>query len=171
MILLLTGPRDSGKTSFLKRLVENLKSRGESVGGILSLAEMQGGIKKAYLAQDIVTGEIWPLVSEEKFAEGFDYGRYSFSLEGYRRAGEVFKDSYKYGILILDEIGPVELLGKGFSSILKDILSLYTGNLILVVRESLVKEVIEYFRLPAEQVRITSILKNPERHVSELLQS
>ena len=171
MILLLTGSRDSGKTSFLKRLVETLKSKGESVGGILSLAEMQGGIKKAYFAQDIGTGEIWPLVSEEKFVEGFDYGRYSFSLEGYRKAGKVLENSLQSAILIVDEIGPVELLGRGFCDILKDILSRYTGNLILVVRESLVKEVIEFFRLPAEQVRITSILKNPERHVSELLQS
>lgn len=164
MIILITGPKDAGKTTFLRNYISLLAAKGESAGGILSLAEVGGGIKHTYYAWDIKTGNSWPLVSDRKFQNSIDYGRYSFSAEGYKRAGEVLQNARDCSHLIIDELGPVELLGFGFAEDLKRLLPVYKGELFIVVRESLVKEVIGFFSLDSREVKITSIVKDLKKH-------
>ena len=48
---------------------------------------------------------------------------------------------------MIDEIGPMELRGKGFSKVLKEILMHRKEKLLLVVREGLAKKVKDYFAI------------------------
>jgi nucleoside-triphosphatase THEP1 len=56
------------------------------------------------------------------------------------------------GWLIIDEAGKLELDGKGFYQSIKEAVAMYddegtTGNLLIVVRESLCNEVISFFNI------------------------
>jgi nucleoside-triphosphatase THEP1 len=49
--------------------------------------------------------------------------------------------------LIFDEIGPLEIRGEGFSSLLKHTLQNYSGKLLIVLRSEIVEQAIEAFQL------------------------
>ena len=52
------------------------------------------------------------------------------------------------GWLVIDEIGPLELNGRGFCDVLKEVLSVRRGKILLVVREGMTDQVKEAFVLP-----------------------
>ena len=73
-------------------------------------------------------------------------GRYVFSATGFRKAiAHLRNNMHKPGLLIIDEIGPLELRGNGFKDVLEEILKERTGDLLIVVRENLVDEVVRKF--------------------------
>lgn len=144
MITIITGERGSGKTTFILKLAELLKTRGKT-GGILTPAVYcSEGIKTGFDALDISSGNAWPLGRTNNTFKGPVFGPYSFSSEGFERAAAVFKSAAEqnYRYLFLDEIGPLELEKKqGFSPLLQIIPSIqYTSHLYLVIRPSLVEK-------------------------------
>ncbi len=73
-------------------------------------------------------------------------GRFVFSKKGFDKAIEIIRDAInKDGWLVIDEIGPLELKGEGFCSVLKETLALRREKLLLVVREGLAEQVKDYF--------------------------
>jgi nucleoside-triphosphatase THEP1 len=56
----------------------------------------------------------------------------------------------KPGWLVVDEIGPLELKGQGFHDVLRELLQKRKENIILVVREGLVQQVTEHFKIEAK---------------------
>ena len=78
-------------------------------------------------------------------------GRYRFDSEAFQKAITIINNApqNKTGWLVIDEIGPLELKGQGFATILKNLLSAKTDGLqlMLVVRENLIQEIIDFFEL------------------------
>ena len=76
-------------------------------------------------------------------------GKYIFSLAGFDRAKNIIRNATKRknGWLIIDEVGPLELKGEGFEEEIKELLNSKDDSfkVIIVVRESLVEEVVSYF--------------------------
>src|SRR5437870_4514526 len=76
-------------------------------------------------------------------------GKYVFSTSAFDRAKNILLNALnkKQGWLIIDEAGPLELRGEGFSDVLKEILQQRDMRLqlVLVVRESLVDAVVKFF--------------------------
>jgi nucleoside-triphosphatase THEP1 len=77
-------------------------------------------------------------------------GRFFFSKNNFDKAIQIIRDADDDSSwLIIDEIGPLELRGEGFSEVVKEILM--AGNerqkIILVVREGLVDKVIDFLRV------------------------
>ncbi|MFM8454303.1 MAG: nucleoside-triphosphatase, partial [Gammaproteobacteria bacterium] len=85
-----------------------------------------------------------------------EVGRFRFSAEAFRKACDYLlhaggKTDAK--LLLIDEIGPLELRGEGFSEVLKLLLSEPAGpDILLVVRSELVQEVQAYFGLANARV-------------------
>lgn len=80
--------------------------------------------------------------------EALVVGRFRFSRNSFNKATRLLRDSInKEGWLVLDEIGPLELKGEGFSDILKRIINEREEKILLVVRKTLVDEVIRQFDL------------------------
>ena len=141
MIYIFTGPICSGKTT---RLSEWLESR-ESIGGVI-MPVIDG--KRFFL--HISSGDQFPGEADENEKEIIMIGPYRFSERAFTNANREILESFKRNnILVIDEIGPLELGGKGFAPCLNYILGnknrLHNIDLILVIMEVLTEIVTENF--------------------------
>jgi len=144
-IFIYTGEKGVGKSTFLS---ENFL-RKPDVCGILQ-PRLNG---KKYLV-DIVSGEKKKLELAEQIGDKkvLRIGNYVFSEEtflwGKQKLSEAIASVNK--LLIIDEIGPLELRGCGLEPVLSGVISeaiTFQKKLILVVRQKLVEEVKEKYGL------------------------
>jgi nucleoside-triphosphatase THEP1 len=99
---------------------------------------------------NIQTGERFEMEAEDRETEILKIGKYRFKKKSFNKAITTLQQSLneKKGWLVIDEIGPLELRKEGFYKILNEILGTKTSlQIILVVRNSLIEEVINFFRL------------------------
>ena len=141
MIGLLTGSIGIGKTSLCQRLVALLRQQGLEPAGILAPALIDDqGMKIGIRLWRIETEEERVLALVEGDLRGPHTGRYVFDtdvmawgLSGLRRALRG-----KYDLVLIDEIGPLELLrGEGLAPVLGDLWDLCEPHVLIVVREAL----------------------------------
>jgi nucleoside-triphosphatase THEP1 len=141
-IFILSGPIQSGKTT---TLINWVKGRSD-VSGILTPV-----INGKRFFMDAGSREIFAMEAEQGESNVLRVGKYIFSASAFERANRILDQASKQkeGLVIIDEVGPLELKGEGFSDMLKKILN--GGNeklkIILVIRESLVKDVLTIFRI------------------------
>jgi nucleoside-triphosphatase len=152
--LIVSGPINSGKTT---RLMEWCKNRND-VYGILT-PKING--KRVFV--DVASGEQFEMEAQENEENVLSIGKYIFSVAGFERAKEIVRNASvkKNAFLIIDEVGPLELKGEGFSEELKEMLNSKENSLqvIIVVRESLVNEVVSYFGIATDYEMFTFSLK------------
>ena len=125
MIALVTGEIGCGKTTVCRRVIELLQAQGVAVGGILAPARLDGsGSKIGIDAVDVATGERQPLAKHVPDG-GETIGTYTFDPAALQWAIErllsaaVPRSTRTSRVLIVDEIGPLELVHQsGFVEIL-----------------------------------------------------
>lgn len=141
MILILTGPTRSHKTTTLRKWSD----QRNDCGGVLS--PDVDGFRVLY---NITSGESIPWQKRMPESEAdLIVGRFSFDPEAFRIAqgwlDELFNDP-DIRQIILDEVGKLELKGQGWAAWLHSTIpKLGEKTLILVVRRSLLDEVINTF--------------------------
>jgi nucleoside-triphosphatase THEP1 len=155
-VTLVSGRVDSGKTSLLRRRVAKGDGEYREAAGILSLPVFRNGKKRGYYAYDIAKGEGMVLSSELPLHPSFKFRRFYFSEYGFSFARERILASFHAPVLIVDEIGPLELEGGGFAGVLKECVRGYDGHLVLVVREHLEDEALSAFGLDEFEISVTS---------------
>ena len=76
-------------------------------------------------------------------------GKYSFSRKSFMKAEETLMSAIgkSYEWIIIDEIGPLELSESGLHKVLLEILQKTNSNLLLVVRDSILHDVIKKYNL------------------------
>lgn len=144
-IYVLSGKVRSGKTTGLfDRFVENREAAG-------ILAPDRQGERMVY---DLETRRCFPLTARpgEGEDEVWKIGTFSFSVEAFREArgllGRAFLRHPAW--LVIDEIGPLELSGRGLEPVVGRIIRrycdpTYPGNLLLVVRGELFSAVLDRY--------------------------
>ena len=131
---LLTGQRGAGKTAFCRVLVANARAQGLNTAGLLSPAVFKGKLKTGILAEDVRTGESHPLASSRHHSS-FDLqlGNWYFDRSSLAWGNHILENSLSCDLLIIDEMGPLELTHRmGWQSAL-DILRRDQYRLALVV--------------------------------------
>lgn len=142
-IFIYTGLVQSGKTTRLASWVKTKKSKG----GLLAHT-----VKGEKHLESLHSGEIKNLGISPHDPDGISVGRYWFSskvLSWARKQLFLAVDS-KVDLLIVDEIGPLELEGKGYEPAFREIIASKLARdmtLIIVVRNHLVDRVITHFDL------------------------
>jgi nucleoside-triphosphatase THEP1 len=147
-IYILSGPVQSGKTTALMDWCEGKKN----IEGILT-PDIDG---KRFFSV-ISSKEIFAMEAAPGEKNVLSAGRFTFSKKAFEKAILILQHSANKGDwLVIDEIGPLELRGEGFSAALNKILlaNREDQKIILVVREGLVEKVVEYFQLSLHQVSI-----------------
>lgn len=129
-ITILTGEKGQGKTSWL---VDHLGN----ASGILS--PLKEG-KRFFL---LLPDKIW--IPMENLKGDLSVGKYIFDQNAFDLAEAHLRSKMNEEVLILDEVGPLELKGEGFKDLLLFLKHNYLGTLYLVVRSGLVKEVLVHF--------------------------
>jgi nucleoside-triphosphatase len=109
-LLIVTGPRGAGKTTFCARVVEQVRDAPIVVAGILSPAVFERGEKIGIDAIDLRTGE------RRRLASPFDPSmgatrtrRWSFHDTALMWGNLVLQSAIPCDLLIVDELGILEL--------------------------------------------------------------
>ena len=143
MIYLFTGPIRSHKTTTLLQWAQLRMD----CGGVLS-PDVQG-MRHLYNVRDKIYLS-WQKTEREKDTDVV-IGRFIFDQDAFDTAVGWLNDHLEdpsLQFIILDEVGPLELSGKGWNFWLRNVLlSLGDTSLILVVRESLLEDVITAYAL------------------------
>lgn len=140
-IFILSGPIQSGKTS---RLFKWCEGRND-VAGILT-PDVDG--KRFFF--DIETKNLFLMEAGENEENILSIGKYKFSKSAFELASQILSHAINKnsGWIIVDEVGPLELKGEGFSEVIKKLFLIPSDlNIILVVRENLFDTVLQYFNI------------------------
>ena len=146
-IIILTGAIQTGKTTALQQCC----AQRNNVAGILT--PIVNG-KRVFF--DVAGKEFFNMEAEEN-EEKLAVGKYLFSAAAFEKANHILLSAGKdVEYLIIDEVGPLELkqhkgLYGSFTGILS---SAFNYTLIIVVRQSLVEEIVTSFNLGNADVMI-----------------
>lgn len=151
-LLLLTGLNGIGKTTWCLKLMEIAKKQGLEIEGIVSPGIYSGGKKTGIEIMDVRSGEK-RLLAELNLGkkQGISTPRWSFDPDSITWANEILATRSESKLLIIDELGPLELLrGEGFLAGLSRIDAREFQLAIVVVRPSLLPKALQ--RWPGAQV-------------------
>jgi nucleoside-triphosphatase len=140
MNLVVTGDIGVGKTTACENLVEAIRSRGLSCGGVLQPAIMENEVKVGSNIVNLTDGSSTVFARLKKTAPfgGVEVGKYMISNEGIAFAVSAINSALTSDVLFIDEIGPLELsLRGGFMGVLMKVVSV-DGIHVVVVRKKLV---------------------------------
>lgn len=159
-VYILTAPVQTGKTTSLIQWCEN---RNDVYGILTPVVEGKRVFRNAN------TKEQFPMEAADDETEILTVGRFVFSKMNFYKAIEIIRTSVnKKGWLIIDEIGPMELRGEGFSEILKEMLLTRDDRILIVIRENdnIVSKAKEYYNLHSAITitDIASLSENPYRN-------
>ena len=156
-VLVLSGPSGCGKTRLCARVAELARAQGLAVGGVLTPARYDGSRKVGLDAEDLRTGCSWPLAEGTTAADGPTTGAWHFHGAGLEAGRQALEHAVPCHILIVDELGPLELeRGEGWRVAI-DVLASEQFRLgLAVVRPALVPRFLELLGVPdLPVVRVT----------------
>ncbi len=154
MLVLLSGPTGSGKTTLCQRLAAVARERGHEVAGVLTPALVKGNVKAGIEAVDLRSGESRLLARVDRDLGGVRVGRYSFCDDTLawmlaRCADALAGD----GLVFVDEIGRLELhRGEGLAGVIPILAQPRAGDTVAVVREALLQELRSWVAAALPQV-------------------
>lgn len=116
--IFLTGPPGVGKTTAIRLIARDLGRRGKKVGGMVSSEIRDAGGRVGFQLEDIATHKVGILAhSQEKPRDAFPtVGKYYVNLFDIERIGAAaIRNAVNMtDVIVIDEIGPMELKSKEF---------------------------------------------------------
>jgi len=169
--LLVTGETRSGKTSWCIQYVDSCRKRGSSIGGIVCPATERQGRRTGFNVIDLLTGEevLFARLSRVRhFRGGERVGDFTISRRGISFACAAIERALRSNcdLMVIDEVGPLELSGKGLMPAVELALASQL-NLLIVVRSSLREAIQRYF--PQYEFVVVADLSQSRQNVSEIV--
>ncbi len=159
-VVVVTGPRGSGKTSLVADLVRQLRESGDPVVGFVQPAMVRAGQRAGFQIVDLTSGRQAPLATPRADGRGEHGTGFVFHAEGLALARAALDSPPQGAVLVADELGPVELRGGGHMATVRRALCLPGPRVaILVVRRSLVPALLS--RLRALEAVVLDVEKTP----------
>ena len=124
--------------------------------GILAHRVFEGEQLVGYDLQ--IIGEDKPITLARKSGTGLEkIGPFVFSDDALARGRQVLKASATAEVVVIDEFGPLELSGGGWSEEVKRLLRESNAVMVLVVREGLVDEIRQWLHNDKRPIHVFSI--------------
>jgi nucleoside-triphosphatase THEP1 len=147
-IVIITGKKGEGKTTFLKEFVNNLHINTENIYGFYTenisyKKNINGYVINAFNSEKklLLCKRNSPETGNLKLQDFY------FDEKVIKSKNDCFRKGYKNpdAVFVIDEIGKFELDGFVWDKILKEILNNNTGKLIITVRDRFLENVIEKY--------------------------
>jgi nucleoside-triphosphatase THEP1 len=142
-VFIITGSVREGKTTFVKNLIEFFRKNNISTGGIISERVMTDSRTTGYDVVNIETGEKTIFLRQNEESGSEKIGRFTISPEGLAVGRAVLHSLIMKGnsIVIIDEVGLLELQDKGWAESVRELLQKRANHILLTVRNTFVNEV------------------------------
>ena len=142
-IFVITGGVHEGKTTFLTELLERLSEEKLKIAGFLCPGFFKDGARSGFNLLNTADGNQLPLATIEEKQGWFKFHRFNFNPEAFQVGETWIREalSLQPDLLVIDEVGPMELQGKGWWDTLKIIEKRCDIAQIWVVREQLIQDV------------------------------
>lgn len=157
----VTGRPKSGKTTLIRRVVEELKKMGLRVGGFITPEEKEHGTRTGFHVKDLESGR--EAVLAVAGGGGPKVGKYGVDVKSFEGiALPVMGRFGEYDVIVVDEIGRMELESARFADALEEILNSETPLI-----AALHRDFVERYGLFGEVFTLT--LDNHEAVYNELV--
>lgn len=155
-IILISGERDSGKTTRLwQEIVRYRVTPGVRLGGVATLPVPPGASKNEYVLQNLQTGEKRLLMSEREIPGGERFGRFFVDTTVFSWANSAILAQFAHSThVVFDEIGRIELSGGGLAPSFSVAVQQKRNVVIAVVRTSFLSDVARTFALDMDECTI-----------------
>jgi nucleoside-triphosphatase len=120
---LLTGAPGIGKTTVIIKIIEDLKEEGVSVGGMISKEAREGSTRVGFELIDLINGKHgWLAHINQK--RGPQVGKYRVNMGDLENIGAktIVEAIEKCSVVVIDEIGPMELYSEKFKTAVRQAL-------------------------------------------------
>jgi nucleoside-triphosphatase THEP1 len=170
-IFIITGRPGIGKTTFLHQLIQELKLKGIEAAGILSEGFWELNVRSRFELVDLTTGHRILFCTRDEHPGWEKVGHFYVNPHAMFFGEDVLQSSglLKSPIIAIDEIGPLELNGKGWSKAIENLtVELPQTPLIVVVRSSLLQAVIDHFRIESFEI-LQAVNENLNESVCKII--
>jgi nucleoside-triphosphatase len=136
MVLFLTGPIHGGKTTFLARSWARWSARGLSCAGFLSPAVIDENGESGYDLLELPTLRRRPYLRRRGEPSAERAGPFAFVPGALERARAILRGAARADLVVVDEVGPLELEGGGLWPAFREAARRPEGAVLAVVREA-----------------------------------
>lgn len=153
-VFIITGKVGSGKSTLLGEISKDLQQLGISMDGFLCRGELSYGERSGYTMVNVRDGSEIIFAKRDGPQEWPSYGRFCFNPEAFTEGENIIRKAIdrKSKLLIIDEVGPLELEQGGWSKMM-DLVPDNGGPVqIWVVRESILSRVMQRWNIPTNRV-------------------
>jgi len=124
--IFLTGLPGVGKSTVLAKVIDELKSRGMKVGGMVTQEARQHNVRVGFKITDVLTGrEGW--LARVRQPVGPRVGKYAVDLEGLEGIGvQAIREALgnpEVSVVAIDELGPMELFSTTFKDAVRQVIA------------------------------------------------
>lgn len=150
-VAIITGPLHAGKTTLANRLIKRLRSCGYRTAGIVSHGYWKDGIRSRFDVEDLSTGRLAPL-AERSCNSGPGGMAFAFDPRGLEAGRSALDPAVckEASVVVIDEIGRLELAGEGWGPCLEPLLAISQAVHVWIVRDSLVEKVCRFWNIEPE---------------------
>ena len=149
-IIIITGDTQSGKTNFLSKIQRSLQEKTIVQVGFIADSLYEGEQIKGHILKDLSTGKSFRISYRVPKENAQKVGRFFLLNEGLEFGKNILQriiHSNRKGVIIVDEVGRLELDGKGWSLEVKELLKDRSRPIILIVRGKYLDEFVEKFQV------------------------
>ncbi len=169
MIHILTGPVHSGKTTLLKNTIPLLREGKIRIDGYLSESIWKNDECLGYELFDLKEYQGHPFIMIKGKKSWEKIGPYYIVPESLSRAKRIIHRALNSDLAIVDEVGPLELAGKGIWPALIKALFSPQPDLFLVIRDSVLGQFLSILKRDEVLIYdVTDKLIHPELAASLL---
>ncbi|KAF0237386.1 MAG: hypothetical protein FD181_1952 [Prolixibacteraceae bacterium] len=145
-IYIITGKTGSGKTSLIQNLIQKFLLENIRLSGIYSARILENDKTTGYDLVNIPTGETKKFLRVQGNENQQRIGKFYIDPVGMDKGNEILMNSQSK-LIIIDEIGKLELEGRGWAHSLEQLLKKSGSHLILSVRKEVIDKVTEKFMI------------------------
>jgi nucleoside-triphosphatase THEP1 len=152
-VTVITGSIGAGKTT----RAHSYAQQRTGASGILAFGLFEAGAKTGYAAQSIRTNERRTLLCSHRVEGFFPVGKFFMDPEAFAWANHEILSGTDAPMIVIDELGPLELEKQGYYDAANTLVNTYSGELVLVIRSNIVERMLHLLGLDFNRIHIIPV--------------
>ncbi|MFP4472172.1 MAG: nucleoside-triphosphatase [Bacteroidales bacterium] len=147
-VIIISGEKHHGKTTFALNLAAALKKNGKQTAGFCAHGQFESNRRSAFEILSMESGDRKPLCSIHG-GDGEEIGPFRFYEAGQQFGRSLLEPATlpNGAYVFIDEVGPLEMKDRGWAPAIEELMDQPRLKLVMIVRKSLVSEVMEKWKL------------------------